>query len=370
MSTIYRADIFSNTGTRLTSPGGVQPLEGEYTLTERGVGVLRLVLPPTVPLAFLQKDGRIQLLRGLDGAAPALEGDATWLIRRRRQQFVNRENTTTIWALHVNDLLARRIVAYAAGTSQASKSDLADDMIKDIVRENFVSPTDTARTMTGLTVQADLGAGPTIAKAFARRNVLSLLQDICDSAAAAGTYLGFEVRTDGSGFVLRTYTQQRGVDRRVGSGNYLEVSPSTGAIASSSLDEDWTEEQTYMYSLGQGEGEQRAIGTAENTTAAGASPFGRIEGSYQANQATTQAQLDAAAEGALYAARGRIVYEARGQESPRFRYGRDYKWGDLLTVTDFGRQFDVRVDPVRVSFGRGGEEIETRFIYDNTGLAT
>jgi hypothetical protein len=369
MSTAYRADIFSNVGVKLSPPVGVKPIEGEYTLTERGIGVLRLVLPPTTPLTWLQKDGRVQLYRAIDGGAPYLEGEATWLIRRRRQEFNNRENLTTIWALHVNHLLARRIVAYASGSAEAAKSDLADDMIKEIVDENFVSPTDTTRTMSGLTVQGDLGAGPTVAKAFSRRNVLNVLQDICDAAAAAGTYLGFEVRTSGSGFQLVTYTQQRGVDRRAGSGNYLRVSPSTGAIASSSLDEDWTEETTYMYSLGQGTGALRAVGTAQNAEAEGASPYGRIEDSYQANQSTTQAQLDDEAESALYAARGRVIYEAVGQESPGFRYGRNYKWGDLLTVTDFGQQFNVRVDPVHVTFGRQGERIDTRFIYDNTGLA-
>jgi hypothetical protein len=369
MSTSYIADIFSNTGARLSPAVGLKPIEGEYTLAERDVGVLRLVLPPTVPIAWLQKDGRVQLRRSIDGGGPYLEGEATWLLRRRRQEFNNRENLTTIWALHVNHLLARRIVAYAAGSTEASKAGAADDMIKEIVDENFVNPTDATRTMSGLTVQGDLGAAPATARSFSRRNVMAVLQDICDDAASVGTYLGFEVRTSGSGFQLVTYTQQRGVDRRAGSGNYLRVSPSSGAIASSSLDEDWSEEVTYMYSLGQGLEAARATGSAQNAVAEGASPFGRIEDSYQANNTSDQTTLDVVAASALYAARGRIIYEAVGQESPGFRYGRDYRWGDLLTVTDFGQQFNVRVNPVHVTFGRQGEQIDTRLTYDNTGLA-
>lgn len=371
MATSYRCDLFTNTGIAL---GSVQPIEGEYSLVERGVGVLSLVLPPSVPLSYLQKDGRLQMYRSIDGGSPYLEGDATWLIRRRQQVLQGRERLIRVWAVHVNDLLRRRIVAYAAGSSQASKSDQADDMVKAIVRENLTAPTDTARTMSGLSVQADLAAGPSIDKSFSRRNVLKVCQDICDTAAALGTYLGFEVRTVGTSLVFLTYTGQRGLDRTEGSASYLRVSPSTGAIAESSLDEDWTEEITYMYSLGQGEGTSRQTGTAQNSGAEGFSPFGRVEDTYQANNvdatsASAQAQLDDVAAAALYKQRAREVYEARGQESPQFRYGRDYRWGDLLTINDFGRSFDVRVNPVRVSFGRGGEQIDTRFTSDATGLA-
>lgn len=366
MTTRYMVAIASNTGQPLET---VQPIQGEYTLSEGEIGVLSFTLPPSMPLALLQKDGQIHIQRSIDGGGPYLEGDATWLIRRRRQMLSGRERLTQVWAVHANQLLKRRIVAYAAGSAQASKSGAADNLIKAIVRENFISPTDTARTMSGLAVQADTTQGPIIDKAFSRRNALAVLQDICDTAASLGTYLGFEVRSFAGDLVLMTYTQQRGVDRRAGTANYLRVSPTTGAIAESSLDEDWTDESTFVYALGQGEGEDRQAGTARNATAEGLSPFGRVEDSYQANQSTSQAQLDDDAAGELYQRRARELYEAKGQESPGFRYGRDYKWGDLLTVSDFGRSFDVRVNPVRVRFGRNGEEIDTRFTSDSVGLA-
>ena len=365
MST-YSVTLQTNTGNVLLQ--SLPFVEGEYTLVERDIGTLSLSLPPTIPSSYLQKDGRI-LLRPSYGGSSQIEGDATWLIRSVRQVLSNRERRIEVKAVHANHLLTRRIVAYASSTAQASKSGAADDLMKDIVTENFVSPTDTTRTMSGISVASDLTAGPTIAKSFSRRNVLAVLQDMADAAAALGTYLGFEVRTVGASLVFLTYTQQRGADRRATSGNYLRVSPSTGGIADSAYDQDWTDEATFVYSLGQGEREDRAIGTAQNTAAEGLSPFGRVEDSYQANQSTSQAQLDDDASSALYDRRALIRYEATSQEAPGFIYGVNYQWGDFLTVSDFGAQFDVRVNPVNVRFGRDGVQVQNKFVYDNTGLA-
>lgn len=263
MSTTYTIDVYSPTG--LAYPT-VAPIAGEYVLTERGIGTLKLTLPPSYPIAYLQKDGRLRLNRNI-GAGAYLEGDATWLIRHRRQSLNGRERVIEVWAEHANALMSRRIVAYAAGSSQASKAGAADDLIKAIVRENFTAPTDTARTMSGLSVAADLGQGPTVSRAFSRRKVLAVLRDLCDDAAAQGAYLGFEVRTAGSSLTLLTYINQRGADRRYGTGNYLPVPLSSGAISESSLDEDWSEEETYIYALGRGEEDNRAVGTAQNADA-------------------------------------------------------------------------------------------------------
>lgn len=363
MSTQYRLDVFTPTGVALPS---VRPIAGEYVLSERGIGMLRLDLPPEYPIANLHKDGLLRLNRNV-GAGMYLEGDATWLIRRRRQVLSGRERRIEVWAAHANSLLDRRIVAYAAGSSQASKSGAADDLIKAVVRENFTAPTDTARTMGSFSVAADLGQGPTISRAFSRRKVLAVAQDMCDDAAAVGAYVGFEVRTVGTALTLITYVNYRGVDRRYGTRSYLPIPLS--AISESSLDEDWSDEETFIYALGQGEQEDRAVGTAQNVSAEGASPYGRIEGSYQANNTDDATLLDSVAAGALYARRGRVLYEARGQDAPDFIYGYHYQWGDLLTIDDYGQQFNVRVDPVGVSFGREGERLDIRFVSDSTGLA-
>jgi hypothetical protein len=362
--TTITVQLQSNTGAALPAP---PPISGDYVLKERGVGTLTLTYPPTIPPNYLQKDGRVIL--SYNGAS---EG-GTWLIRRVNQTFQNRERLIAVTCVHANHLLGRRTVAYAAGSAQASKSGPADDLMKAIVRENLTAPTDATRTMSatyGITsVAADTGAGPTVAKSFSRQNVLKVLQDLADLAAAQGTYVGFEVRSISGALTFLTYTQQRGADRRATSGNYLDVRPSSGAISESALDYNWTDEVTYIYAVGMGTEAARAIGTAQNAAAESASPIGRVEGTYQDNSTDDTAILDDDAAQQLYTQRARIRYEARAQDTPGFIYNRDYGWGDFLTVTDFGQTFDVRVDPVHVTWGRDGIRLDNRFIYDSTGVA-
>lgn len=339
----------------------------EYTLAERAVPSLTLELPPTVPVASLRKDGLIRIYRGVAGGAMRLEGDATWLIRRRQRVLTAQgERRLVVQALHVNHLLARRVVAYAAGSSQASKSAAADNLIKAIVTENFISATDAARNVSGLAVQADAGLGPTVAKAFARRNVLTVLQEVSDAAARQGTYLGWEVRTGASGYEFVTYVGQRGVDRRYGTGAYLPFGPQFGNIGAAELEEDWTDEETYVYALGQGLRANRAVADAQNTAAERASPYGRIEGTINAaSEERTTAQLTDEARQELYARRARVRFRGETQDTDGCIYGRDYHWGDLVTVTFDGAQIPCRVDPVTVRLSRDGEQLRVQLQNDD-----
>jgi len=362
--TSINVQVQSNAGVVLAAP---QPISGDYTLKERGVGSLTLTYPPTISASTFQKDGRVVL--SYNGIA---EG-GTWLIRRVQQKLANRERSLVVTCVHANHLLSRRIVAYAAGSAQASKTGHADDLMKAIVRENFTAPTDATRTMSATygigSIDDDAGAGPTVTTAFSRQTVLKVLQDLADLSAAQGTYVGFEVRTVGSALTFGTYTQQRGIDRRSGAAGYLYVSPSTGAIASSTYDQNWTDEKTYIYAVGQGTDVSRAIGTATNATATALSPLGRIEDAYQDNGTADTATLDDDAAQQIYAQRAQIRYEAQAQDSPAFIYNRDYAWGDFLTISDFDQIFNCRVDPAHVTWGRDGVRLDNRFIYDSTGAA-
>jgi hypothetical protein len=120
-----------------------------------------------------------------------------------------------------NDLLDRRIIGYVAGSSQADKTNQADDMMKEIVRENLgSSATVPARNLTDLnfTVAGDTSSAPSITKGFAWQNVLKVLQDIAFISAENGIYLYFNVvpliiSSSEIGFDFRTYIDQPGQDR-------------------------------------------------------------------------------------------------------------------------------------------------------------
>jgi hypothetical protein len=334
-----------------------------YTLAERRVGELTLTLPPDqrLPLTLFAKDGILLVTRAAVGVAVDVQ---PWLIRRRRlTRAADGRISLTLGARHPNDLLRRRIVAYAAGSAEADKSGAADNLIKAVARENFVSPTDTARTMSGFTVASDVSAAPSVSKAFSRQNVLSVAQSLCQMSAQAGTYLGFEVRGTGTlgSYQLVTYTGQRGTDRRITSGRYLPIGPDQG-VGAYSVEDDWSEEATFVYAGGQGEREARDVEDAEDAAASAASPQGRAERFREATMIPygDTAALQDEADAALYAAQARVRFDGQAQDAPGAIYGRDYGWGDLLTVTAEGRTFDCRVDPVRITEDDRGEQRDIR----------
>ena len=140
-----------------------------------------------------------------------------------------------------------------------------------------------------------------------------------------------------------------------------KLGPDQG-IGAYAVEDDWTEEATVIYAGGRGEEELRDVASAEDAAASAASPVGRAERWREATMVEygNTARLTAEAEGALYAAQARVRFEGQAQDAPGAIYGRDYGWGDLLTVTAEGRTFDCRVDPVRITESDRGESRDVR----------
>lgn len=353
MAATYSVILYDANGVQLAVLDNIIEARGaalEYALIENGVGVLTLTLPAPYDLRLFQKDGRIGVYRGVAGRALALDGQALWLIRSWREQIDERGKTTLqITAYHVNTLLDRRIVAYNAGSSQASKSGAADDMIKAIVRENFISATDSSRNVS-LTCDADVSAAPTLRKGFARRNVLLVLQELAESSAQAGTHVAFGIiAPTPTTLQFVTRITSWGVDRRYPNGSDpLLIGPAYGNVASATLDNDAAEEITYVYAGGQGEGDARTILTASDTARIAESPYGRIERFIDARHLSTATALADEADAAVREGRPRRTLEADATESPSAIYGVHYGWGDLVTVAFMDTLIDCRIDAVTV----------------------
>jgi len=111
-----------------------------YTRSVNDVGVLDLVLDGNYsPFANLKLDGRLVVWRNTGGRSYA-DTDTIFFIRQiERTLSSSGERTITVVGLSAVELLRRRVVAYDAGSSQASKTDLSDDLMKEVVTENLGS---------------------------------------------------------------------------------------------------------------------------------------------------------------------------------------------------------------------------------------
>jgi hypothetical protein len=351
----------------VSTPQGVkiaqldQFLKLTYARAVNDIGTLVLELDPNSDASLYQRDTRLGVWRQGPNGALALDTECVWLVRKvKRVLSASGERRLRVTAYSANELLRRRIVAYAAGSAQASKSGYADDLMKAIVSENLGSDaTDTDRDISAyLTIESDLSAGQSISKAFSRRNVLTVLQELADASAEAGTNLYFDVVTPTPGaLVFATYTGQRGDDRTITSNAPLLFSPELGNLADGELEEDYANEVTVVYAAGRGEGDEREVVEVEDTTRSGASPFNRIEALRDARNAETTAELTAEGNGFLKAGRPRLVFGGSIVDTPQCRYGVEWKWGDKVTVQFEGYTFDAHIAAVSVTIDNGSETV-------------
>lgn len=329
-----------------------------------GIGVLELELPLSFNDSLLLEDGRIGVWRAIDGRPPYLDNGAIFLIRA----LDIGPTSIRVRAYHATSLLDRRIIAYDAGTTYTSKGpDFADDLIKEFVNQNMLAgivgaDRDGVETYADvsayLTKQADLGLGASISKAATRRRLLDVCVDLANASTTAGTYLTFEIIAPAENTLeLRTYTTLRGVDHRASTSDPVILSTLRGNLENAHVITDYSEAATFIIAGGQGEEDLRLIGTAFDSTRAGASPFGRIERFRDASNVAAQAAVDDEADSGLRAARPLIYVTGDLVETPGLMRGIDFELGDMVTVEQGGQQYDVRIDMVRESIASGSRTV-------------
>ncbi len=347
----------------LSSPGNVRLaviadfVSLAYKRMVNEAGWMTLVLPASFNRDLLKRDTRLEIWRRIEGLE-YLETNTQWLVRK---VTLDHDNQLLLVAAGSGlDLVRRRVIAYDAGAATSTKNAVADDMIVEFVKENLgASATDTDRDWSSkITIFTSPGNGPSVHKAASRRNLLTTIQEIAQDAASQGTPTFFDVEYNVASklFEFKTFTQQRGVDLSVGSG-LVTLSPDFGTLAEVVREDDYTEELTFVYAAGQGQGGDRNIQTASDTTRIDASPFGRIEAIVDARNTNDNDKLTAEAEAAVRGGRPRRVQTGRIVNRAGATYGVNWNWGDKVKVEIEGEVNTARIDVVEVNVSRAGDEV-------------
>lgn len=332
----------------------------------RGVnktGWITVRIPASIlDYASIKKDNRLEIRRKVDDRNYYTEGQTQWFIRKWRQDLSSDgKEIITLAGPSALAILDGYIVAYNAGTSYTAKTGKADDVMKEIVDENIVNPVDPQRTNDYLTVEADNGDGPTISKAFTRKNVLETLTEISDMSAELGTRIYFDVVSTGTTFQFRTYTV-RGVDRTTGVNRVL-VSPEMGNLSNAYIEIDRSEEDTVGYAGGEGTGAGRAVETYIEPSRSIETPFNWLEifvNSTNSGSDTTRLQNEAKEK--VYAARPKVTLGGEITQTADFRYGVEWGRGDFLPFHYAGLTKNVMVNNVRITVSDGRETITPEYL--------
>jgi len=336
----------------------------EYVKTQNAIGTLVVDLPR----GLMQYDqfavGDIfEIWREKNGTLELQNETAYFLQDWEFWTDSNGAEYIRLTAFDANWLLDTAIVWAYSGSAAASKEDSPDDMLKAIVSEQLGAASGVA-TRTKLTCAPDLGAGgPNITKDFAYRNVLTVLQEICEVASEDNdVWLGFDViRTAPGAFEFRTYTGQRGQNHGRASGDPRLVGRQYGNLSEASFGTYHTDERNVVLVGGQGEGAARTLVTRTNYERMNASKWNRRE--YFKDSRDTRHFITLEIDGytALDEFRPRQVLTGTLHDTPGMQYNIHYQFGDVLSAEAFGYFVDCRVGSVRVKVDQdGGEQLDIK----------
>lgn len=326
----------------------------DYSRSINGVGVLNMTVPYSIDF---KKDYRIGVWRTV-GSKTYLDTDTVFLVRKIVKTRDSRgRRLVSITAFSALILLGDRIVAYPAGSAESDKTNVAiDDMMKEVVKENLTNPSDTDRSIIKyVSVDGFDGAGPVDSKAFAWRLVADVLGELSLLASKNGFPIYYDiVAVPPRNLVFKTFPLIRGKNLTGDDG--LILSEEMGSLTDVVITEDYTNEKTFVYAGGQGEGDLRIIRTAEDSVGIGQSPFGRREVFVNATSSEDSNVVQSAADSKLRASRSLFNFEATIIDNEQARYGIDWGLGDLVVANAGKESFNCMVDNIRVSLS-GGREI-------------
>lgn len=417
MSASYELWLTSDDGTRLLLLKDAA--YWSYSRVVNGTGTLQVGLPlrpfrEQVWPVFVP-DRRVEVWRSPALGYP-LRLEGVYLLREPKIYTRSTDNLDMIefFGNSPIDLLKRRWIIQASGTSYTAKTDQIDDMMKAIVREQMLygsaraydSTLDNGRAypQKEFTVQADLALGPSISRRFADRNVLDVLQELKDTSFqmnetnSANRKIYFDVvpnvnivagaddpildeagntildeagnailgeasttTTAHSGFQFQTFADLRGTDRR----DKLIFSVPNSNLAEPSYTKSYFSEKNSIITKGQGRGESRAVVVVDDATRIAASRWNRCEDIYEASYEVDNADLDTAGTAQLKTGRPvedlyAVFLNSPGSVSaPRSIYGLDWDMGDLVQVWFAEQLFDCEIVVVYVALDENGVETIT-----------
>ena len=335
----------------------------EFVRSENAVGALELIMPKKdlIP-GDINKCEILEVWK--DGG---LLGETAYFILDWEFASNEGEELVAIMAKDANWLLSTRIVAYAAGSAQAEMTYEADQMMRAIFVDNFRGDAIAARRLLDVDFGALLENGESLTKGFSRRNVLKVMQEICEAGTEAGTRTYFDVvRVGTAKFEFRTYTGQRGVDHGASSNDIRLVGAQYQNFDDIVLGFYYSEEENYIYAGGQGqESEREVVEVSDSVRIANGYPFNRCEGWADARQCETTACITSEGNAKLGEKKPRMVLTGQLIETEGMQYNVHYKFGDVVSAEAFGYKLDCHIRSIKVTVDGNIDRVSCR-LYGET----
>lgn len=274
----------------------------QYSRKLNDVGVCVLVMPSSVDnYALFGWDNFIEIYR-TSPVTGLLIREATYFTRSKHRFREGNEERLVVGGVSLEHLMMRRVINPAADPASTDgysrKAAAADVVMAAYVNEQGGSLASAARQFPDFTVDPVSGTGANVDENARYDNLFNKLAKI-----ARDSGMDFKIERQ-TGTTLLMTIARIGADRTQ-STNYpyagwVGLNPARGNMSSPSLQIDRTEERNYVYTLGQGQAQERRVYEA-GTSYTSLSPYNRCEFSKDARNVsqTDDAALQQAALAAL-----------------------------------------------------------------------
>jgi hypothetical protein len=337
----------------------------QLTLKENEIGIMTVLVPPQLySPSFFVRDGIIEVERKMGANNTSLVGKTFWLIRRANYKIDDSGmETVEISAQDTMSILKRRIVAHYTGSAYSKKIDFADDVMKDIIRENFgVLNLDATRNISAwMLAEANTSQGPIVTREVGWQNIYDVLKGISDESTELGNRILFAMeRVAPAYLIFRTYKGFTGTDHTTNSLSPVVVSQDIGNLSVPELVLDYFDEKTRIYALGKGQDAARLYEYKnDNTRISG--PYGLIEETIDGGDQTDTDVLIGLANMDLYKKRPKLIFDGIILDSLIYTYGVHFQYGDLVTAKYRGYSLNCALDTLGITFSSTeGEQLELR----------
>ena len=360
-----------------------------YTRAVAGLGTIQFGLPfkgfASLYNPYYKPDWRVEVWRSPAYGVPMRNEDVFFL--RKPQIYTRVEDGMDMIVFYGRngiDLLKRRCVIQLPGTSYTEKTDLLDDMMKEIVREQMLygsaldetGAVDNTRAWPEdeFSVQGDTSQGESVTRAFEGRPVYDVLKDLKNISFQLNLSdpdverIYFDVApvwlqssTAAQSWEFRTYANLRGSDRS----NGIEFSMENENIKSPEYSISHLDEVNSVIVKGNGRGISQLSQIVTDDVRASASRWNKVEKVIAAANETSSTGLSDAGYAEL--GKGRPKEELNvtfmntegGPETPRSLYGLDWDLGDKVRVNVAQKQFYAEIGVVYVAVDDSGKETIT-----------
>lgn len=285
---------------------------------------------------------------------------ATWLLLDWETVWDDGVETVAFRAAVANWILGDskrgRIVAYASGSSEASKSGEIDAIAKAVVRENMGDLATAARSYGAFFRVANVltGVTPSTERQFAWKYVRKVLDQLVGEAAENGTvylYDVFPVDDNPWGVLeFRTAVGLLGVRRKV------VFSRENGNATNLRVITRHSDEENAVYVGGSGQGSDRLVESGANELAT-VDPFARREVFRSETRLSTATALQAVRDSYLESGRPRQTVSFDLQSIGGAQFGIDWDWGDSVAWEAGGLVGRDRVTAVKLAVQNGLETV-------------